>query len=187
MEAAAQIFRLIAGLGNPGREYERTRHNVGFMVLDKLVARSGAAWRQEKQWKAQVAFHGGVVYCKPTSYMNLSGEPVGSVARFYKVPPAQILVVYDDMALPLGKLRFRPGGSAGGHNGIQSIIDRLGTDTVPRLRLGIGAATGGMVSHVLGHFSAEESTTVAETLDRASEAIAFAQTRGIEAAMNQFN
>jgi len=188
LEAATQTFRLIAGLGNPGREYERTRHNVGFMVLDKLVARSGAAWRQEKEWKAQVAFHGGVVYCKPTGFMNVSGEPLGAVARFYKIAPEEALVVYDDLALPLGKLRLRPGGSAGGHNGIQSVIDHLGTQAVPRLRIGIGAAApGGMVSHVLGRFAAEEAPALAEALDRAVDAIDFAQARGVEAAMNQFN
>ena len=137
----AVSFRLIVGLGNPGREYERTRHNVGFMVLDKLASRSGAAWRTEKDWKAEVAAAEGVVYCKPSSYMNLSGAPVNAVARFYKTGPAQTLVVYDDMALPLGKLRFRSGGSAGGHNGMASVIERLGTPEVPRLRIGIGNAT----------------------------------------------
>ena len=104
---------MIAGLGHPGREYEHTRHNVGFMVLDRLAVRLGAAWRTEKEWKAEVALHDGVVYCKPTSYMNLSGKPIGAVARFSKVEPEQALIVYDDLALPLGKLRLRSGGSAG--------------------------------------------------------------------------
>jgi len=181
-------FRLIVGLGNPGREYERTRHNIGFMVLDRLASDRGAQWRTEREWKAEVALHEGVVYCKPSSYMNLSGKPVAAVARFYKVPPAEMLVVYDDLALPLGKLRFRPGGSAGGHNGIQSIIEQLGTREVPRLRIGIGGAgEGGMVSHVLGRFSPAEMPAVEDALNQAEKAIAFAQTRGIEAAMNQFN
>ena len=187
MEAARPPFRLIVGLGNPGREYERTRHNVGFMVLDKLAARSGAPWRTERQWKAQVADRGGIVYCKPLSFMNLSGIPAHSVASFYKVPPAETLVVYDDLALPLGKLRFRPDGSAGGHNGMQSILDQLGTSKVPRLRLGIGAANAGMVGHVLGHFSAEELPELETALDQAADAIQFAQNRGLQAAMNQFN
>ena len=188
MNAARPIFRLIVGLGNPGREYERTRHNVGFMVLDKLASRSGASWRTEKDWKAEVAAAEGVVYCKPLSYMNLSGSPVNAVARFYKAGPAETLVVYDDLALPLGKLRLRPSGSAGGHNGMASVIERLGTDKVPRLRIGIGGATPGeMVGHVLGRFSPGELPEVEATLDRAADAIEFAQNRGLPAAMNQFN
>lgn len=180
-------MRLVVGLGNPGREYERTRHNVGFMVLDKFAARSGASWRKEKPWKAELADAEGVICCKPAGYMNLSGEPVSKVARFYKASPAQILVVYDDLALPLGKLRIRPEGSAGGHNGMQSIIDRLGTQAVPRLRVGIGAAAGGMVGHVLGRFAPAELPELEAALDRAVEAVAFLQTRGLQAAMNQFN
>ena len=188
MDAAEpRYFRLIAGLGNPGREYERTRHNVGFMVLDKLAAQSGAAWRTEKEWQAAVAFHDGVAFCKPLGFMNLSGQPVGAVARFYKAAPAQTLVVYDDLALPLGKLRLRPGGSAGGHNGMQSVLDHLGAETVPRLRIGIGAAPGSMSAHVLSRFGTEEQPALEEALDRALEAIGCAQTRGLEAAMNQFN
>jgi len=188
LEAARQSFRLIVGLGNPGKEYERTRHNVGFMVLDKLAARSGAIWRTEKKWKAMVADCGGVVCCKPTSFMNLSGNPVNGVAHFYKVPPAETLVVFDDLALPLGKLRFRPDGSAGGHNGMQSVIEHLGTQEVPRLRIGIdSAAPGGMIGHVLGRFSAEEQPELEAALDRTVDAIAFAQNRGLQAAMNQFN
>jgi len=187
LNAARPSFRLIVGLGNPGREYEQTRHNVGFMVLDKLAARSGTAWRTEKKWKAHVADCGGVVCCKPTSYMNLSGNPVNGVAHFYKVPPSEMLIVFDDLALPLGKLRFRPDGSAGGHNGMQSIIDQLGTREIPRLRIGIGETTGSMVSHVLGRFGAEELPELEAALDRAVDAIAFAQNRGLQAAMNHFN
>ncbi len=187
MDAERSPFRLIVGLGNPGREYERTRHNVGFMVLDKLAARSGATWRKEKAWKAEVADCEGVTCCKPTSYMNLSGGPVSAVARFYKASPAQTLVVYDDLALPLGKLRLRPEGSAGGHNGMQSIIDHLGTAAVPRLRIGIGEATGGMVGHVLGRFAPAELPELEAALDRAVDAIETIQTRGLQAAMNQFN
>ena len=187
MEAARSPFRLIVGLGNPGREYERTRHNVGFMVLDKLAARSGAAWRKEKTWKAEVADCEGVICCKPTSFMNLSGGPVSRVAHFYKASPAQTLVIFDDLALPLGKLRLRPEGSAGGHNGMQSVIDHLGTRAVPRLRVGIGEASGGMVGHVLGRFAPAELPELEAALDRAVDAIEFIQTRGLQAAMNQFN
>ena len=158
------------------------------MVLDRLAARAGVHWRKEKEWKAEVASHEGVVFCKPASYMNLSGKPVSAVAHFYKTAPEEMVVVYDDLALPLGKLRFRPGGSAGGHNGIRSIIEQLGSSEVPRLRIGIGgAAQGGMVSHVLGSFSKPEIPVLEEALDRAVEAIEFAQTHGLPAAMNQFN
>jgi len=187
LNAAQPSFRLIVGLGNPGREYERTRHNVGFMVLDKLAAHSRASWRVEKNWKAEVAACEGVVCCKPTSFMNLSGNPVNTVAHFYKVTPAETLIVFDDLALPLGKLRFRPDGSAGGHNGMQSIIDQLGTQEVPRLRIGIGGTSGGMINHVLGRFTPGELPEVEAALDRAVEAIEFAQNRGLQAAMNHFN
>ena len=114
-------------------------------------------------------------------------QPVNGVAHFYKVPPAETLVVYDDLALPLGKLRFRPDGSAGGHNGMQSVIEHLGTLEIPRLRIGIGGAASGMVSHVLGRFSAEELPELEAALERAADAITFAQNRGLQAAMNHFN
>ena len=126
-----------------------------------------------------------MVFCKPQSYMNLSGEPLAAVSRFYKIPANEILVVLDDAALPLGRLRIRPGGSSGGHNGLQSILDHVGD--VPRLRVGIGAATGGMTGHVLGRFTAEETEVLGESLARAVEAIDSACSHGIEAAMNQFN
>jgi len=157
------------------------------MVLEKLAARSRATWRKEKAWKAEVADSEGVICCKPTSFMNLSGGPVSTVAHFYKASPAQTLVVFDDLALPLGKLRIRPEGSAGGHNGMQSVIDHLGTPAVPRLRVGIGEASGGMVGHVLGRFAPAELPELEAALDRAVEAIEFIQTRGLQAAMNQFN
>ena len=179
-------FRLIVGLGNPGREYVATRHNVGFMTLDKLAAHAGATFKVEKNWRAELASKDGVHFCKPQSYMNLSGQPVAAVSQFYKIPAGEILVVLDDVALPLGKLRIRMSGSAGGHNGLQSIIDHVGA--VPRLRIGIGAADGrAMTDHVLGHFSKDEKQTLEETLDRAVAAIAFAQQQGAQAAMNQFN
>jgi PTH1 family peptidyl-tRNA hydrolase len=187
LDAARQSFRLIVGLGNPGREYEYTRHNMGFMVLNRLAARIGAEWRTVKDWHAQVANSQGVLYCKPTSFMNLSGRPVGHVAHFYKVAPAETLVVLDDAALPLGKLRFRANGSAGGHNGMKSIIENLSTLEVPRLKIGIGEASKDMVGHVLGRFTTDEAPLLEETLDRAVEAIGYAQTHGIQAAMNQFN
>ena len=136
------MFRLIVGLGNPGKEYRDTRHNVGFMILDRLAARERAEFRTEKHWQAEVARTGDTLLCKPLTYMNLSGEAARAIGQFYKIEPAQTLVVLDDMALPLGKLRLRESGSAGGHNGLQSLIDCLGTQAIPRLRVGIGAAPG---------------------------------------------
>jgi PTH1 family peptidyl-tRNA hydrolase len=187
-------FRLLVGLGNPGREYAQTRHNVGFMILENLAARSGAQFRHETKWNAEVAASGsgvnGVLLCKPQSFMNLSGEPVAHVSRFYKIAPSEMLVIFDDAALPLGKLRIRANGSSGGHNGLQSILDHIGGEknTVPRLRIGIGAADGrGMTQHVLGRFAAEEIPALDESLARAIEAIDFAQQHGLDAAMNKFN
>jgi PTH1 family peptidyl-tRNA hydrolase len=181
------MFRLVVGLGNPGREYADTRHNVGFMLLDRLAARDRADWRRERRWQADVAKAGAVLLAKPLTYMNLSGQTVRSVADFYKIEPAQMLIVLDDFALPLGKLRFRPGGSSGGHNGLQSVIEHLGTQTVPRLRIGIGGAERGAVDHVLGRFALEEREPLAQSLDRALEAIDFARDRGLDAAMNTYN
>jgi PTH1 family peptidyl-tRNA hydrolase len=181
-------YRLLLGLGNPGREYRDTRHNVGFMILDRLASAARAEWRREKRWHAEVARAGDAFLVKPLTYMNLSGEAVSSVAGFYKIPVGEILVVLDDMALPLGKLRLRPEGSAGGHNGLQSVIEHLGTPAVARLRLGIGsAAPGQAVGHVLGRFALEEQPELEQSLERAVEAIDCAQTRGLAAAMNAFN
>ena len=188
MSAASPAFRLLVGLGNPGREYRDTRHNVGFMILDQLAASARAEWRTEKRWQAEVARAGEVFLVKPLTYMNLSGEAAAAVAGFYKIPAGQVLVVLDDMALPLGKLRLRPGGSAGGHNGLQSVLGHFGTSSIARLRLGIGSAEPGQaVGHVLGRFALEEKPALAQSLERALAAIDCAQTRGIEAARNAFN
>lgn len=183
----APPFRLIVGLGNPGREYVDTRHNVGFAVLDRIAGRERATWTRERRWQAEVARAGPVQLCKPLTYMNLSGQAVKSVASFYKIPPAETLIVLDDLALPLGKLRVRPEGSSGGHNGLKSLIEHLGTQNFPRLRIGIGSATGDVVDHVLGRFALDEREPLEQSLARAMEAIDCAQTRGLAAAMNAFN
>jgi PTH1 family peptidyl-tRNA hydrolase len=184
-------FRLVAGLGNPGRDYERTRHNVGFLVADALARRAGASFAHEPKWNADVARAGDVTFMKPMTFMNLSGEAVGDFCRFFKLEPAQALVVIDDIALPLGRLRLRPTGSPGGHNGLESVLVHLGTEQVPRLRVGIGAAAGdakvSLTGHVLGKFSAAEQTALDEAVDRAADAVEFAQANGLEAAMNRFN
>ena len=174
------------GLGNPGREYENTRHNVGFMILDRLASRAGVGFKVQREWRAEMAAQGRLLFCKPKSYMNLSGEPLSAVTRFYKIQGNEILVVLDDVALPLGKLRIRLGGSAGGHNGMKSILSHVGD--VPRLRVGIGAEKGGgMTGHVLGRFTADELPVLEESLGRAVEAIDFACQHGVQAAMNKFN
>jgi PTH1 family peptidyl-tRNA hydrolase len=181
-------FQLIVGLGNPGREYTETRHNVGFMIVDRLTAKNRAEWRSERRWHADVARAGESWVCKPLTYMNLSGQAVAQVASFYKIPADSVLIVLDDFALPLGKLRLRSNGSAGGHNGLQSVIDHLGTQAVPRLRVGIGAAQPQeAVNHVLGRFRPEEQESLAQMLDRAVAAVECAQAQGIAVAMNTFN
>ena len=180
-------LRLLVGLGNPGRDYRDTRHNVGFMLLDQLAARERVGFRVEKSWQAEVARAGDLLLYKPLTYMNLSGQSVRPLSQFYKIEPSQVLVILDDMALPLGKLRFRTNGSAGGHNGLASVIEHFGTSAIPRLRIGIGSAERDTVGHVLGRFALEERPVLEQSLDRALEALDCARTRGIEAAMNAYN
>ncbi len=182
-------FRLVAGLGNPGRDYDRTRHNVGFLVADALARRAAVRFGHEPKWNADVARAGDVTLMKPMTFMNLSGESVGDFSRFHKLTPGQALIVLDDMALPLGRLRLRQRGSAGGHNGLASVLVHLGTEGVPRLRVGIGAAAGSrsIVGHVLGKFSPDEQPGLECAIDRAADAVEYAQTHGFEAAMNRFN
>ncbi|MFZ2281985.1 MAG: aminoacyl-tRNA hydrolase [Prosthecobacter sp.] len=184
--------RLIVGLGNPGETYRDTRHNIGFMVLDEIARRMGAAFREEKRWSGLVAKFTGGYLLKPLTFMNDSGRSVQSVGHFYKASPAQTLVVYDDVDLPLGRLRFRTSGSAAGHNGIRSLISSLGSDEFPRLKVGIAPADGRpagerMVGHVLGKFSAEERPVLESVIQRAADAVLSAVDRGLETAMNVFN
>ena len=184
--------RLIVGLGNPGETYRDTRHNIGFMVLDEIARRMGAAFREEKRWCGLVAKFTGGYLLKPLTFMNDSGRSVQSVGHFYKASPAQTLVVYDDVDLPLGRLRFRTSGSAAGHNGIRSLISSLGSDEFPRLKVGISPADGRpagdrMVGHVLGKFSAEEKPALQTVIQRAADAVLSAVDRGLETAMNVFN
>ena len=186
--SAIPCFRLLVGLGNPGREYAETRHNVGFMIADRLAAKSRAVFRTERDWKSSMLKSGDLLLCKPLTFMNLSGKSVRAVSDFYKIAPAEVLVVLDDTALPLGRLRLRPEGSAGGHNGLQSVLEHLGTPAVPRLRIGIGEAEpGGAVAHVLGRFGLEEIPVLEQSLDRAQAAIACVLERGMQVAMNTFN
>lgn len=186
------IPRLIVGLGNPGNSYQDTRHNIGFMVMDVLATRLGTAFQVEKRWESHVAKFSGGFLVKPQTYMNLSGRAVGSVGRFYKITPQETLVVFDDVDLPLGRLRLRASGSAAGHNGLKSLISTLGTDQFPRVKVGIGADSGRpagdrLVGHVLGKFSEDEKAAVAQAVDRAADAVMGALKSGLGAAMNFFN
>ena len=190
--ATADPIRMVVGLGNPGNEYLFTRHNIGFMVLDRLATERGFQYTMDKKAKAMVAKSGGVLYAKPQTFMNLSGHAVSKLRGFYQWKAEEILVVTDEVNLPFGALRLRASGSAGGHNGMRSIIDQLGTDTVPRLRLGIHRAQGlpdgsSLVGHVLGRFSPEEMEPLSKCLDTAIQAIDAVIRQGIAPAMNQFN
>jgi PTH1 family peptidyl-tRNA hydrolase len=181
---------LVVGLGNPGRHYEDTRHNAGFMVLDRLAAGAGATFESKPKWQSHIAKlpGSGVLLVKPQCFMNLSGRPIRQIATFHKWSPENILVVYDDVALPLGKLRFREKGSAGGHNGIKSLIEHLGGDAFPRLKFGIGAPEpGNLTGHVLGNFRAEERDTLENTLARAVTAVQLALSQGLAVAANLYN
>ena len=188
MEESASQIRLIAGLGNPGPEYAATRHNVGFMVVDQLAAQFGSTWEKSSKWDALSAKCGPVLLLKPMSFMNRSGHPLFAVAQFYKIEPQQILVVLDDLALPVGRLRLRASGGSGGHNGLESIIMQFGTEEIPRLRIGIGEAPReGSVDYVLNRFFDEEKPQIRSTINRAVEAVKCAIDKGLVSAMNTFN
>jgi PTH1 family peptidyl-tRNA hydrolase len=180
-------MKLVVGLGNPGREYEWTRHNVGFEVLESLAARHDATWSRKSD--AEVARWGQqAVLVRPQTYMNLSGSAVQRWQHFYKVPIEDVLVVVDDVNLEAGRLRIRRSGSAGGHNGLKSIIAALGTDQFPRLRVGVGGGDRTTLSsHVLGRFSAEEEGIIEAAIARAVEAVEAFVAVGIVAAMDKYN
>lgn len=184
---------LIVGLGNPGREYEETRHNVGFRCADALVQAHHLKYDPKKKSKGKVAegMIAGkpVLIAKPQTFMNLSGSTVQGLASFYKIPPDRILVIFDDLDLPPGILRIRQKGGSGGHRGLTDIIQRLGTQDFPRIRFGIGRPPGRMdpAAFVLQRFSGEEETLVAQTVDRAVKAIELWLAEGINSAMNRFN
>jgi len=186
------VPRLIVGLGNPGANYRDTRHNIGFMVLDEIARRLGVAFREEKRWTGLLAQFTGGHLLKPLTFMNNSGRSAQAVTHFYKIEPAQTLVVYDDVDLPLGTVRFRASGSAAGHNGIRSLIATLGTQDFPRLKVGIAPADGRpdgerMVGHVLGKFQAEEQPALQTVIQRAADAVLSAIESGLDNAMNVFN
>ena len=186
---------MIVGLGNPGREYAQTRHNAGFMAVELFAELRNAPWKTERRFQSRVAraeFHGRpVVLCEPQTFMNASGTAVQAVVSYYKVPAAShLLVVVDDADLPLGGLRLRPGGSSGGHHGLESIEQHLGTREYARLRIGIGRrddTVREITDHVLGRFESGDWPVVKATLDRACSQIECWLTSGVRQAMNQFN
>ncbi len=183
---------LVVGLGNPGREYRGNRHNVGFMTIDRCCEAFGikigkvqakalignGSWQDRK-----------IILAKPQTYMNLSGDAIGSLMRYYKVPLEQLIVAHDDLDLPVGTLRLRPGGGSAGQKGVESTIQKIGTPNFPRLRIGIGRPPGQMdaAAYVLQDFSKADQEILFPTLDRAVEAVKVFLLNGLEAAMNQFN
>ena len=188
MDETIPQVRLIAGLGNPGAEYNGTRHNVGFDVVDRLASEWGLSWQHEKNWHLLWAKGANVILAKPTSFMNRSGEPLQALAHYYKITAEEMLIVLDDMALPLGRLRLRPDGGTAGHNGLESVIVQFGTEQIPRLRVGIGAAPAdGAVDYVLGRFLDEERPVLEKTLARAVDAVKWSIDKGVLSAMNLFN
>lgn len=188
-----ETLYLIVGLGNPGSEYARTRHNAGFMLVERLAAQWKADWANERKFNARLAkaaSHGRkILLCEPQTYMNLSGESVGALTEFYQVPVGQVVVAVDDADLPLGEIRLRPSGSSGGHHGLESIEQHLGTREFARLRIGIGRRDGArqITGHVLGRFETAEAQLLEKVLDRASGQIDCWLAAGLQKAMSQFN
>jgi len=185
-------YILIAGLGNPGAQYQKTRHNVGFRVADALAEKVGAgfqSWQNLGKYAKVSIGEAEVLLAKPETYMNLSGQLVSGLARFYKIPPEKILICFDDMSLTLGNIRLRPSGSAGGQKGMKHIIEQLGTDKIARLRVGIGPKPDYMdaADFVLGKFTAAEMPALEQAVQKATQAIEVYLQDGLEKAMNLFN
>ena len=186
-------LHLIVGLGNPGAEYAKTRHNAGFLLVSKLAGRWKADWALDKKFNARIARAeqdgNRVLLCEPQTYMNSSGETVGPLMGFYRVPLKQLLVAVDDADLPFGELRLRPGGSSGGHHGLESIEQHVGTREFARLRIGIGRKEGAreITDYVLGRFSSAETELAEKVLTAAADQAEVWLKAGIQKAMSQFN
>jgi PTH1 family peptidyl-tRNA hydrolase len=196
-KGSAEIPCVFVGLGNPGKQYDRTRHNIGFEVITALSQRWQIALTENRKFQAKfgegsVSPVGKVRLLQPQTYMNRSGQTVQATLSWFKLPPTSVLVIYDDMDLPLGRLRLRLNGSAGGHNGMKSIIAQLGTQNFPRLRLGIGIPPSGdrkeeTIGHVLGKFAPDEVPLVQSTINLAVETIEYSLKQGLEKAMSLYN
>ena len=190
---SAAVDWLVVGLGNPGQKYANTRHNMGFLTVDLLAEKAGVKLNKVKFKSAYniLPFAGcKCLVMKPQTYMNLSGEAVREAVQFYKIPADHVLVIYDDVSLPVGKLRVRPTGSAGGHNGIKNIIAHLGTQDFPRVKIGTGAPAGGgadMIDWVIGEPSKAEKKVLLESFEKAIDAAACIIEHGCQKAMNDFN
>lgn len=199
VDGVGEKIRVVIGLGNPGREYDNTRHNVGFEVVDLLARQSGVSWSTEKKWEAEVARTADTLLVKPQTYMNLSGKAVSAICRFHKIEASEILVVYDDIDLELGRLRLKASGSPAGHNGVKSLIQSLGTQKFARVKFGIGrtgdsvpdGAKGGvggdLSGYVLGKFSGTDREELEKRVARAADAVKCALSQGLTAAMNVYN
>ncbi|QCX33744.1 aminoacyl-tRNA hydrolase [Caloramator sp. E03] len=181
---------IVAGLGNPGKEYENTRHNIGFMVLDFLAKKLDFNISKIK-FKGLtgecVIENEKIIFLKPSTYMNLSGDSIREAVDFYKIPLSNLIVVYDDVDIMFGKIRIRPSGSDAGHNGMKSIIYQLNSNEFPRIRVGIGAANKNMISHVLGSFSENEREILQDIIQVAGDAIIDIIKNGIQYSMNKYN
>ena len=184
-------MRIIVGLGNPGAQYANTPHSVGFEAVDAVASEIGASWEEKRQFKclwAKGAFAGeSVILCKPQTYMNLSGESVAPLVKYSNATAADLLVIQDDIDLPVGRLRVRKGGSCGGHNGIRNIIERLGTQDFARLKLGVGKDKDDVIAHVLGKFDPVSRKTMDLVVAEAVKASAAILRDGPDRAMNAYN
>lgn len=182
----------IAGLGNPGLQYQETRHNAGFLVIDQLAVKTGVKLNKRgfhSFYNKMIFGNQESILIKPQTFMNLSGQAVSAVTSYFKIPTDRLLIIYDDLDLPVGKIRFRLSGSPGGHKGLTSIIEMLGTDKIPRLRVGIGRPNNGqaVVDYVLTPFSGSEKQAFFDSIERAAVASSFFVTNGPEYVMNHFN
>ncbi len=187
------IPQLIVGLGNPETKYDRTRHNIGFEAIDNLAESWGVSLQQNRRFQGlftEVSKGGKKLFLlKPLTYMNRSGQSVRAILDWYKLTPSSVLVIYDDMDLPIGKIRMRLSGSAGGHNGMKSIISHLGSQDFARLRIGIGKSGGekDTISHVLGKFSPDEHKVIQDVLKLVEDSIEFSLQQGLEKSMSLYN
>jgi peptidyl-tRNA hydrolase, PTH1 family len=186
-------MHLIVGLGNPGADYAKTRHNAGFLLVEKLAERWKSSWTNERKFVCRLAKaerHGKkVLLAEPQTFMNLSGETVGALVKYYQLPLEKVLVAVDDADLPFGEIRLRPGGGSGGHHGLESVAQHLGAKEYARLRIGIGRQDEArqIAGHVLGKFSAEENAVLEKVLDRAAGQMECWLSDGLQKAMSQFN